>query len=153
MSLGQGEELSWTRDPRPLRGRDVIEVFRMKTAPAFRVALRMGALLAGADDPALTRILETSSEAVGIAYQIRDDLEDVHLEQSGPPRSTLPLAIGWERFRGERRDQVAAAFRGESAPGLARLLDGELEQYDNHQVFWELRSPVSRTNSRPNWVG
>src|SRR6266487_2430652 len=75
---GQGAELCWARSPQPLSSPQVLEIFRSKTAPAFEVALRLGALYAGVDAHAeVGGILQTYSEALGIAYQIRDDLSDL----------------------------------------------------------------------------
>ena len=75
LSRGQGAELYWRRNPRALTSLEVLGIFREKTAPAFEVALRLGALFAGADDN-VHSVLGPYSEALGIAYQIRDDLED-----------------------------------------------------------------------------
>src|SRR6185295_18617669 len=44
---GQGAELCWARRPEPLKANEVLDIFRKKTAPAFEVALRLGALYAG----------------------------------------------------------------------------------------------------------
>jgi geranylgeranyl pyrophosphate synthase len=55
----------------------VIEIFRYKTAPAFEVGLRLGAILGGAT-PDEHSILAAFSRNLGIAYQIADDLEDYH---------------------------------------------------------------------------
>lgn len=75
LCLGQGAELAWRRNPQPLKVLDVIHIFRQKTAPAFEVALQLGALCAGSCH-SFARILTAYSQALGIAYQIRDDLED-----------------------------------------------------------------------------
>ncbi|MFP4055176.1 MAG: polyprenyl synthetase family protein, partial [Phycisphaerae bacterium] len=75
LCLGQGDELTWARNPRPLSVREVLNIFRRKTSPAFEVALRVGAALAG-QEPQLRDALHRYSVAVGIAYQIRDDLDD-----------------------------------------------------------------------------
>src|SRR5207253_1769786 len=72
---GQGAELIWTRRPGPLSSLQVLDMFRRKTAPAFEVALRLGALYAGTDrHDEVADVLRAYSEALGIAYQIRDDL-------------------------------------------------------------------------------
>ncbi len=55
---------------------EVLDIFAKKTSPAFEVALRLGAVCAGADDD-LARTLSTYSEALGVAYQICDDLDDL----------------------------------------------------------------------------
>jgi len=75
---GQGAELVWARQPQPLGSAEVIDIFRRKTAPAFAVALRIGAIYAGLEAyEEVETVLEAYSEALGIAYQIRDDLADL----------------------------------------------------------------------------
>src|SRR5206468_4228172 len=72
---GQGAELCWARTPLPLTQQQVLDIFRKKTAPAFEVALRLGALYAGLEQhEEVGAVLAVYSEALGIAYQIRDDL-------------------------------------------------------------------------------
>ena len=44
---GQGAELIWAQHPEPLKSAQVLEIFRQKTAPAFAVALQLGAAYAG----------------------------------------------------------------------------------------------------------
>src|SRR5207249_7084021 len=83
---GQGAELCWARKPQPLTSSQVLDIFRQKTAPAFEVALKLGALYAdGNGNPAqshsdgyeeIAAAIQVYSEALGIAYQIRDDLSD-----------------------------------------------------------------------------
>ena len=80
LCMGQGAELIWARDPKALSPEQVIEIFAQKTAPAFDVALQIGAICAGGDDK-LARVLHDFSRALGIAYQIHDDIDD-HLTAS-----------------------------------------------------------------------
>jgi len=80
LCLGQGAELCWSREPTSLTPEQVIEIFAQKTAPAFDVALQIGAICAGGDDE-LSRVLGQFSRALGIAYQIHDDIDD-HLTAS-----------------------------------------------------------------------
>jgi geranylgeranyl diphosphate synthase, type II len=121
LCLGQGAELDWTRDPRPLRGVEVLEIFRQKTAPAFEVALRLGAVYAGADSEETADLLTRYSEALGIAYQIRDDLED--LAGTDAPndlvgmRPSLPMALAWEKSKGANRELLERFWRREPGPG------------------------------------
>jgi geranylgeranyl pyrophosphate synthase len=76
---------------------EVLGIFRQKTAPAFEVALRLGAALAEADDD-VHRVLARYSDALGTAYQIRDDMEDLDSVASKP---TLPLAEAYDRAHGD----------------------------------------------------
>jgi geranylgeranyl pyrophosphate synthase len=105
LCLGQGAELCWAREPKSLSSLQVIEIFRQKTAPAFEVALRLGALYAGVDGE-IRDILSQYSESLGIAYQIRDDLEDLATDGHAPDdvaamRPSLLLAVANERTKGE----------------------------------------------------
>ena len=107
---GQGAELVWARHPAPLSSLEVIEIFRQKTAPAFGVALKLGAIYAGQLDD-VDEVLSAYSEALGIAYQIRDDLSD--LGASGETndiaglRPSLLLASAYERAAQESRGSDA----------------------------------------------
>ena len=98
--LGQGSELAWMRTPTPLTVREVLDIFRMKTAPAFEVALRLGAILAGCDEQ-VHEVLRQYSESLGIAYQIRDDLDDLRSphrdELLNGDRPSILLALAQEK--------------------------------------------------------
>jgi geranylgeranyl pyrophosphate synthase len=114
LSLGQGAELCWARKPQPLTSLAVVEIFRQKTAPAFEVALRLGALFANAE-PDVHDILSKYSEALGIAYQIRDDLEDMSPGHAPDDvtklRPSLLLAVANERARGDARPFMETVWR------------------------------------------
>lgn len=75
LSRGQGMELEWCAAPQAVSLHHVIDIFRLKTAPAFEVSLLLGALCADAPQ-SLTAPLRAYSTALGIAYQLYDDLED-----------------------------------------------------------------------------
>jgi len=131
LCLGQGAELIWARDPQPLASLQVLEIFRQKTAPAFEVALRLGAAYAGADDE-VAEVLNRYSEALGIAYQIRDDLDD--LAEAGAPddltamRPSLPLAVALEKAKKENRAVIEETWRRSPSvsPQQVRALITEL---------------------------
>lgn len=100
---GQGAELAWSKSPQPLKTAQVLEIFRQKTSPAFEVALKFGAACAGKLDD-VASVLERYSEALGIAYQIRDDLDDLS-EDAGNNlveciRPSVLLAKGREMAKG-----------------------------------------------------
>lgn len=106
LSLGQGAELCWARNPKPLSPIEVLDIFRQKTAPAFEVALRLGALYAGADEE-VHEVISNYSEKLGIAYQIHDDLEDLSTEGHAPDdiaalRPSLLLAVAHERAKEQK---------------------------------------------------
>jgi geranylgeranyl diphosphate synthase type II len=114
LCLGQGAELAWTRSPRPLTVDEVIEIFRRKTSPAFHVALSLGAALAGADADTQA-VLRRYSDALGVAYQIRDDIEDLTTDAgdaAAAPRPSLPMALALERKKPVRDPAVEDRARG-----------------------------------------
>ena len=100
LSRGQGAELCWCRCPRTLTTLEVLDIFRQKTAPAFEVALRLGAFYGGADNE-IHEVLRRYSESLGIAYQVRDDLEDYSGESDTHDlrdlRPSVILAIAHKR--------------------------------------------------------
>jgi geranylgeranyl pyrophosphate synthase len=116
---GQGAELEWARNPRPLSSSEVIEIFRLKTSPAFEVALRLGAAYAGASED-VHDALSRYSDALGVAYQIRDDLEDLTSTHAPDDvhamRPSLPLAIAYERATGAGKDLLRRAWSKDISP-------------------------------------
>lgn len=122
LCLGQGEELSWARDPSVLKSTEVLRIFERKTSPAFDVALKLGAIHAGADEKTL-EVIERYSRSLGLAYQVRDDLDDVAEGAEASDllalRPTLPLALAYEKAKGEARERLGRIWRREA---------GELEK-------------------------
>ena len=113
LCIGQGQELLWMRQPGPLSVAQVLDIFRRKTAPAFEVALRLGAIYAGAG-PETWAALAKFSDSLGIAYQIRDDIDDLaEGDGSGDAKAMRPsvlLAIGYDRSRGAAREVLRQAW-------------------------------------------
>ncbi len=95
LTLGQGDELLIRKRKNPPTQDEMIRIFQQKTSPAFTVALRLGAVLADADD-AIGQSLETYCAALGVAYQIHDDLQDTEETRRGQPSLILALALQTE---------------------------------------------------------
>jgi len=111
LSKGQGEELAWVHDDQPPSVAAMLEVFKLKTAPAFEVALRMGAICAGAGEE-VCGVLTELSKSLGIAYQIHDDLADYRgadkRTMSGP---SVLLTLAYEAAVGEDKKRIRTAWR------------------------------------------
>jgi geranylgeranyl diphosphate synthase, type II len=119
---GQGAELCWMRAPQPLTQHQVLDIFRKKTAPAFEVALRLGAIYAGLEQhEEVEDVLKIYSEALGIAYQIRDDLND--LGASGDTndiaglRPSLLLAVAYDKAKDAPRALLTSVWHRHFPPG------------------------------------
>src|SRR5205823_5624909 len=112
---GQGAELCWARQPAPLTPLQVLNIFRQKTAPAFEVALRLGALYAGTEPhEEVSDALRAYSEALGVAYQIRDDLSDLgakgETNDIAGLRPSLLLAVAYEKAKNDQKAQLESVW-------------------------------------------
>ena len=94
----------------------------LKTGALIRAAVRMGALAGGADDGTLAR-LDDYAAALGLAFQIRDDILDVEGSSAqlgktagkdqSQAKSTYPALLGMARSKallGELTDKTKAAL-------------------------------------------
>ncbi|KAF1686232.1 geranyl transferase [Pseudoxanthomonas broegbernensis] len=92
----------------------------LKTGALIRAAVRMGALAAAADTPTLSR-LDAFAAALGLAFQVRDDLLDIEAssQQLGKTagkdvaqaKSTYPALLGVDGARA-RLEELAEEMRG-----------------------------------------
>lgn len=117
LCLGQGAELRLLSEESVPSTGQVMDIFRQKTAPAFEVALRFGAICAGADE-AMEQSLKSFSEALGVAFQIRDDLEDgpdAGDEGSRASRASILSSLAFEQAQTEARRGLDQARTSESA--------------------------------------
>lgn len=156
LCLGQGAELCWRRRRRALSVAEVVAIFRGKTAPAFEVALHLGAIAAGAE-PKVREALSDYSEALGIAYQIRDDLRDFDGGEGGGAEAMSPsilpaiaceqgqredrarLELLWRSSAGGGGDEVAKVLAELDVPRRARAI---MESY-KHRAVLSLRPLAS----------
>lgn len=126
LCCGQGAELSWLRSPVSLSQENVLEIFRLKTAPAFAVALHLGALFAGIEvHEAVGASLTAYSDALGIAYQIRDDIDDFDAAEDGDRerlRPSLVAAVAMDRTR-----LLLESYKEASVRSLAELENPNLK--------------------------
>jgi geranylgeranyl pyrophosphate synthase len=141
LCIGQGAELAWMQTPQPLRSGEVLSIFRQKTAPAFEVALRLGAAYVGAHSE-LGEIIGRYSETLGIAYQIRDDLDDTRGETDdlSAMRPSLPLALLTERVqaKSDQREIVEKMWRRTATVREREQVAALLSEYEIPQRSREL---------------
>jgi len=89
---------------------------RLKTGTLLRVAIRMGAIAAAADAGLRIR-LDTYANALGLAFQIRDDLLDIEGDSltlgktqgkdAAQDKATFPALIGITASRQRLRELAA----------------------------------------------
>ena len=116
LTEGQGAELLW-RDShaKRLTPDEALEIYALKTAPAFEAALMTGLRLAGPADQYLKPIGEFARN-LGVAFQILNDLADWQ------PDNHNKLVAGERRVRADApRYLWALAMEGLGSADCARL--------------------------------
>lgn len=98
---------------------DYFDIIYQKTASLLGVSAALGALSVGASREEVDR-MRKFGEAIGIAFQIQDDILDYNRENNtGKPTNndlrehkiTLPLIEVMERSTAERREEIIALLR------------------------------------------
>jgi geranylgeranyl pyrophosphate synthase len=123
MSVGQGTELMARNSGELLSLKQVITVFENKTAAAFKVSLLVGAIAGGAETEALN-LLDQFSYLVGVAYQLKDDLEDFITDDDGDSFQTHSALISMlaEKTKEEDHIKLKEALQQKDAGCLHSLI-------------------------------
>lgn len=119
-SLCEGEVLQSDSAKKQICSRErYFEIIRRKTASLLRVSCSAGALSVGAPSDDVER-MAALGEAIGIAFQIQDDILDFMPEaNTGKPKNndlregkiTLPLLVVLEHATEERRAELLARLK------------------------------------------
>lgn len=136
MAGGQADDLDGER--RDLSLAQLESIHRRKTGALVRGSLRLGGLLGGADEACLEQ-LTRYGEALGLAFQITDDLLDVEGEQektgktvgkdAARAKATYPRLLGVEGARRKACEAVAEAKVAAGALGEGGLFLTELADF------------------------
>lgn len=136
MAGGQADDLDG--EGRDLTLAELESIHRRKTGALIRAALRIGGLLGGGDVTCL-RALTRYGEALGLAFQITDDLLDVEGEQektgktvrrdAARAKATYPRLLGVEGARRKAVETVAEAVAAAATLGDGGELLAELAQF------------------------
>lgn len=136
MCGGQALDIDATGRQQSLQ--QLIAMHELKTGALIRASVRMGALAGGADTATLAR-LDGFAAALGLAFQVRDDILDIEADSAqlgktagkdaAQNKSTFPALLGLDGARAHLAtlsEQMHAALAGEgdaAAPlaALARL--------------------------------
>lgn len=92
LSLGQGADLLASSKNAVLPLEDQLRIFEQKTGSAILVALLLGATAAGASENDL-QILKRFSAYFGMAYQIKDDLDEYRESNEHTQVADYPLML------------------------------------------------------------
>lgn len=100
LSFGQAMDIAWHRglaDADKIDEKDYLQMCAYKTGTLARIAAKLAAVLSGADYE-LTEMLGRFAEAVGVAFQIRDDVLDL----TGEVFAEKKGALGTDVSEGKR---------------------------------------------------
>jgi len=110
-----------------------------KTGALIRASVRLGALAAGCRDEATLDALERYGHAIGLAFQIRDDLLDIEAgtEQLGKTagkdvaasKPTYPAILGVDASRGELAALTATALGAVESLGAPAMALRDLAHF------------------------
>lgn len=130
-----GQALDIAAEGASLSVDDLRDIHARKTGALITCACRMGAILAGADEPALEAVTRYGRH-LGLAFQIADDILDVTAtrqalgkatkKDAAAGKNTFPALLGIEAARGAAEKESAAALEaiehlGAGAAGLRHL--------------------------------
>lgn len=124
LSIGQGIELMSLKNKKILSLEETLHVFEYKTATAFKVSLLLGAIAAGAEENSL-KLLEKFSRAIGIAYQVKDDIEDFK-DDAGDfdiYRPSVLISLLQEKMTGKILTDFHEAYQNNNIDTLRKLIE------------------------------
>lgn len=124
---GQGAEMAWHAsgglDVTPL---DALQIYALKTSPAFEAALYAGLRMAGPVDE-YEEMIPAFARHVGVGFQILNDLKDwtgdddnklVAGQDAAALRPTVLLALALQAADERQRDELEAIVSGEETDSV-----------------------------------
>jgi geranylgeranyl pyrophosphate synthase len=135
LTIGQGAELISISSKEILSLDEMLELFGNKTSAAFKVSILLGATIGGASAETLD-ILSHFSHAIGIGYQIKDDLSD-YLGNKGDiaiRKFSILLSLLKEKLPDAELDFLLIAYKNDDYEALYELID----RYQIQEVTKEL---------------
>jgi farnesyl diphosphate synthase len=141
--MAGGQALDLAAVGRTLSLAELEHMHACKTGALIRAAVRLGALMAAADSDAL-QALDRYAAAVGLAFQVRDDILDVEGESTvigktvgkdaAANKPTFPSIIGLEASRARLVALTEAALEAIAPFGAHGVLLEELARYAAHRL-------------------
>lgn len=142
--MAGGQALDLAAVGRSLTLGELEHMHACKTGALIRASVRLGALAAGADDETL-RSLDLYAQAVGLAFQVRDDILDVEGESAvigktagkdaAAAKPTFPSILGLDASRARLAALTDAALTALAPLGDHAGLLRELALYAAHRQY------------------
>jgi len=142
--MAGGQALDLAAVGRPLTLAELEHMHACKTGALIRASVQLGALAAGADAATL-QALDDYAHAVGLAFQVRDDILDVQGEaavigktagkDAAAAKPTFPSIIGIDASCARLAELTDAALAAISPLGAHGVLLQELALYAAHRRY------------------
>jgi len=154
LSVGQGIELMALRKREILSLADILFVFENKTAAAFKASFLLGAVAGGADAFSL-ELLEQFSVYIGVAYQIKDDLEDFNPTDAHfkPEKPSLLISMLSDKLSPEHQDVFRNACDTADRLMIQQLIDSYQIGQQAEELLKEYISNCNDCLSKFNNIG
>jgi geranylgeranyl pyrophosphate synthase len=121
LSLGQGADLLTSSNHTILPLDQQLEIFERKTGSAIQVALLLGAVAANAPERDLA-ILKTFSGYFGMAYQIKDDLDEFREANEHTQPADYPLLLSLLAEIPESQEKLNSFYKTNDREALTALI-------------------------------
>ncbi len=152
---GQGAEMAWTASPSlNLSALDAMQIYALKTSPAFEAALYSGIRLAG-EASQHEKMIPAFSRHLGVGFQILNDLKDwrgdvrnkvITGQDAMALRPTLLLALAIQGASDSQRGILESILNGEAGP-LERM--EQLKQiFEQLDIFSQAEQLVEKSRER-----
>ena len=140
--MAGGQALDLAAVGRTLSLAELEHMHACKTGALIRASVRLGALSAGANATTLD-ILDRYADALGLAFQVRDDILDVEGDaavigktagkDAAADKPTFPSIIGLDASRARLRELTTVALDTIAPMGTSGILLQELALYAAHR--------------------
>ncbi|MDR2012968.1 MAG: polyprenyl synthetase family protein [Rhodanobacter sp.] len=137
--MAGGQALDLAAVGQRLSAAELERMHTYKTGALIRASVRLGALAAGCRAPATLDALETYGHAIGLAFQIRDDLLDIQAgtaqlgktagKDAAANKPTYPAILGVDASRAELAALIRTALAAIAPLGDAAALLQELARF------------------------
>ncbi|MFK7821056.1 MAG: polyprenyl synthetase family protein [Planctomycetaceae bacterium] len=147
---GQGAEMAWQASPTwDITPLDALQIYALKTSPAFEAALFAGLRMAGDIEP-YEAMVGPFSRHVGVGFQILNDLKDwrgdvnnklIAGQDAIALRPTVLLALALQTATAAQKDELEDILTGTEADSLRlnrlRLVFEECEVFEKAEALVE----------------
>ncbi|MBL8892318.1 MAG: polyprenyl synthetase family protein [Planctomycetaceae bacterium] len=157
LSEGQGAELLWRDSPsKLLTPEDALQIYALKTAPAFEVAFYAGLRLAGRVGVE-SKFVRAFAEYLGVAFQILNDLQDWCENESNKVqvggdvlhgRPTLLWALALQAANFEQHKTLMSLVASDDLRSGTSRIDEVRDLYRNLGVFQAAAGIIEKLESQ-----